>query len=79
MMKRTIRRTFSLLALVLALALTLSSCGGCVSCSNIKPVVEEEEVINELGFQLCISNLPDATPDEESCGEVKVEFVLILN
>jgi hypothetical protein len=63
---------------MVALAFTLGSCANCTSCVNVKPIVEEVEEINELGFQLCISNLPDPIEGEESCGEVKVEFVLVL-
>ena len=72
------RRSLTLVALLVALAFTLGSCANCTSCGTVKPIVEEEEEINELGFQLCISNLPDAAEDEESCGDVKVEFVLVF-
>lgn len=69
-----IRWRLRLMALLVVLALALSSClGECVAC-QAGPVGPQAEVV---GFALCASEGPDALKEESSCLDVSLAFVVV--
>ena len=64
------------LFVVAVLVLTLAGCArDCVDCGSLRgdpPVAP-----SSLGFQLCVSQIPDPEVTERGCGAVDVQYVVV--
>lgn len=66
------------LFVVAVLVLTLVGCArDCVDCSSLRPDPLPPVAPSSLGFQLCVSQVPDPEVGERGCGAVDVEYVVV--
>ena len=65
-----------LMGAAFVLALVLSACSSdCPACTSIR--TPDADPVQNLAFDLCVSQVPEPTEDELGCGSVSVEFVLV--
>jgi hypothetical protein len=66
------------LFVIAVLVLTLAGCrADCVECSSLRPDPSPPVAPSSLGFQLCVSQVPDPEVTERGCGAVDVEYVVV--
>jgi hypothetical protein len=77
-------RLLRLAVVTTLLALVLAACAGrggdCVSCNSLRDTDEGlAGSVSSLGFQLCVSQVPDPEVTERGCGAVDVQYVVVEN
>jgi hypothetical protein len=75
-------RLLRLAAVVTLLILVLAACAGrggdCVACSDLRDTDGGlSGSVSSLGFQLCVSQVPDPEVTERGCGAVDVQYVVV--